>query len=105
MRDRLTGATIGISDGPESNGFGPASHFPFITADGTAVAFSTDASDFVPGDTNGSTDVIVWSPCPLGSRTDGPVSEPIRTEVEPRSGGHSFTAHDVNCNVVAARGL
>ncbi|WP_298962002.1 Hint domain-containing protein [uncultured Methylobacterium sp.] len=43
-------------DGTQSNG---GSVSPVLSPDGTKVAFSSDASNLVPGDTNGHTDVFV----------------------------------------------
>ena len=52
VRDRQTGTTRRVSVGPggvQGNGdsFGPA-----ISADGRFVAFDSDATNLVPGDTN-----------------------------------------------------
>jgi archaellum component FlaF (FlaF/FlaG flagellin family) len=59
VHDRLTGQTTRVSvasDGTEGNG---ASEFPRISADGRYVAFISDASNLVPGDTNGTGDIFV----------------------------------------------
>lgn len=55
VRDRQTGQTELISDGIPA---GPDA--PFISADGHYVAFGSDASDLVPGDTNGKWDIFVF---------------------------------------------
>lgn len=61
--DRDAGTTTRVSVGPDglqANGPSQAQKFrPSIDADCTAVAFSSDASNLVPGDTNGKTDVFV----------------------------------------------
>lgn len=60
-RDRFTGETILISadtGGVEGNA---ASYLPAISADGLTVAFESIASNLVAGDTNGVSDVFVWS--------------------------------------------
>lgn len=60
-RDRYTGETILVSAGPgsvEGNGF---SYLPAISADGLTVAFESIANNLVAGDTNGVSDVFVWS--------------------------------------------
>jgi hypothetical protein len=44
------------SDGTEGNSY---SQWPSISADGRYVAFFSFASNLVPGDTNGWTDVFV----------------------------------------------
>jgi Tol biopolymer transport system component len=57
--DRLTGVTERVSvssDGAEANGL---SSRPSISADGGYVAFDSDASNLVAGDTNGVEDIFV----------------------------------------------
>lgn len=59
VRDRVLGTTVMASVrsvGGEGNGW---SLYPTISASGTAVAFQSDATDLVPGDTNGFNDVFV----------------------------------------------
>ena len=59
VRDRLTGTTERVSvdsAGAQGNG---ASSVPSISADGRYVAFLSNASNLVTGDTNGVTDVFV----------------------------------------------
>ncbi|MBC7334918.1 MAG: PD40 domain-containing protein, partial [Clostridia bacterium] len=59
VRDRWLGTTERVSvasDGTEGNG---ASSSPAISADGRYVAFSSEASNLVAGDTNGQSDVFV----------------------------------------------
>jgi Tol biopolymer transport system component len=59
VRDRRTGKTRRVSvssPGGEGNG---GSYDPSISADGRFVAFNSDASNLVGGDTNGATDVFV----------------------------------------------
>lgn len=59
VRNRLTGETRRVSlasDGAQANG---DSWEPAISADGNWVAFSSDATNLVPGDTNGKRDVFV----------------------------------------------
>ncbi len=60
VRDRWSGTTTRVSVGPgggQANG--EASLDPVLSADGRFVAFVSDASNLVPGDTNGSLDVFV----------------------------------------------
>jgi Tol biopolymer transport system component len=60
VRDRSTGTTERVSvagDGSEPNG--GSSPFSAISGDGRYVAFGSDASNLVPGDTNAATDVFV----------------------------------------------
>src|SRR5207247_1588614 len=59
VHDRQTGTTERVSvdsAGHEGNGY---SQQPAISADGRFVAFTSDATNLVPGDTNGVTDVFV----------------------------------------------
>src|SRR5437762_3520785 len=59
VHDRQTGTTERVSVdslGNEGNG---SSANPSISADGRFVAFDSGASNLVPGDTNGGTDVFV----------------------------------------------
>jgi len=59
VRDRLAGQTIRVSvasDGTQANG---QSLLPAISGDGLSVAFLSDATNLVPGDTNGARDVFV----------------------------------------------
>jgi Tol biopolymer transport system component len=59
VHDRFTGATTRVSvasTGAQGNG---TSAQPAISEDGRYVAFSSSASNLVPGDTNGVTDVFV----------------------------------------------
>jgi hypothetical protein len=59
VHDRVTGQTTRVSvasDGTQGN---DDSEFPSISADGRYVAFESEASNLVPGDTNDSWDVFV----------------------------------------------
>lgn len=59
VRDVQTGQTVLVSataDGSSANG---DSDVPSISADGRFVAFQSDASDLVEGDTNGKTDIFI----------------------------------------------
>jgi Tol biopolymer transport system component len=59
VNDRATTVTTRISiddNGTQSSGAG---YRPSISADGRYVAFYSEASNLVPGDTNGATDVFV----------------------------------------------
>jgi Tol biopolymer transport system component len=60
LRDRQTGTTTRVSvasDGTQGN---DSSLRPAISADGRYITFWSDASNLVPGDTNGVADVFVW---------------------------------------------
>jgi Tol biopolymer transport system component len=60
VNDRTTTVTTRVSiedDGTQSNG---ASYRPSISADGRYVGYYSEASNLVPGDTNGAADVFVY---------------------------------------------
>ena len=66
IRDLQNGTTERVSvstQGKQGNGF---SSLPAIAPSGRAVAFDFDATNLVPGDTNGATDVFVRN-VPLGT--------------------------------------
>lgn len=59
VRDRVAGTTVLVSvalGGGTGNG---GSELPCISGDGLTVVFVSEASDLVPGDTNGAADVFV----------------------------------------------
>jgi Tol biopolymer transport system component len=59
VHDRDTGETARLSmafDGAQGNGL---SAYPFVSGDGRYVAFISWASNLVPGDTNGTSDIFV----------------------------------------------
>jgi Tol biopolymer transport system component len=66
VRDRLAGSTILAS--VSSGGVQANAHsvFTAMSADGHIVAFSSDASNLVPGDTNGTLDVFARELSPAG---------------------------------------
>ena len=60
LRDLKAATTVRISVGPsgaEANAFSTS---PSVSADGRFVAFQSDATNLVPGDTNGWADVFVY---------------------------------------------
>lgn len=59
VRDLLAGTTIRVSTGPGGVQANEGSSRPSLSADGRYVAFDSAASNLVPGDTNGQTDVFV----------------------------------------------
>ncbi len=61
LHDTQTGQTICISraqDGTQANG---QSRKPYISEDGTYVSFQSDATNLVPNDTNGKTDIFLYN--------------------------------------------
>jgi Tol biopolymer transport system component len=61
VHDRQTGTTTRVSLGARGTQGNEISSEPALSADGRHVAFSSDASNLVPGDTNRSSDVFVRS--------------------------------------------
>ncbi|MDP2674600.1 MAG: calcium-binding protein [Dehalococcoidia bacterium] len=59
VHDRQTGATVGVSVNLSGNMANSFSLFPAITDSGRFVAFESNATNLVTGDTNGSGDVFV----------------------------------------------
>jgi len=59
VRDVVNGATLLASVGLNGAGAGGPSHNSVMTPDGRYVAFSSDAANLAPGDTNGIADVFV----------------------------------------------
>ena len=64
VHDRQTGTTTRVSvdsNGIQGNSYSGSIGWSSISADGRYVVFSSYASNLVPNDTNGRTDVFVWS--------------------------------------------
>ena len=59
LRDRVAGTTTRVSLGTGDVVANNSCFLPSISADGTTVAFSSDADNLVSGDTNGSNDIFV----------------------------------------------
>lgn len=59
VRDRQTGTTVRVSESSTGEEGNARSLGPAISADGLVTAFSSDASNLVPGDTNSVTDIFV----------------------------------------------
>jgi archaellum component FlaF (FlaF/FlaG flagellin family) len=59
VRDRLTNTTTRVSFDSAGNQANDASDRVSISADGRFVAFTSEASNLVPGDTNGDPDIFV----------------------------------------------
>lgn len=60
VRDRYRGTTTRVSVGPGGDEAYLPSGNPSISADGRYVAYNSDATNLVPNDTNGETDVFFW---------------------------------------------
>jgi Tol biopolymer transport system component len=61
VRDRRTGTTKRVSVGPNGVQGDERSYGPALSADGRVVAFQSEATNLVAGDTNGAADVFVRS--------------------------------------------
>jgi uncharacterized repeat protein (TIGR01451 family) len=59
VRDRLAGTTVRVSESSTGEEGNARSLGPSISADGSVTAFSSDASNLVPNDTNSVTDIFV----------------------------------------------
>ena len=66
VHDRYTGTTTRVSVDSAGNQENGHSWDPAISADGRYVAFQSDASNLVPGDTNGTSDIFVHD-CQTGA--------------------------------------
>ena len=67
LRDTLSGGTYLVSTGASDLGANRGSYRPSINADGTAIAFQSDASNLIAGDFNGRSDIFVMT----GDRMSG----------------------------------
>ncbi len=59
VRDLASGSTRRVSNGPAGADPDAGAYFPRISADGRYVAYESNATNLVPGDTNATTDVFV----------------------------------------------
>jgi Tol biopolymer transport system component len=60
LRDRTMGVTTRLSVGPGGVQAAGPSRFPVVSADGAVIAFQSDATTFVSGDTNSATDIFLY---------------------------------------------
>ena len=68
LRDRIGGTTTRVSAAPGGGQADGASLYPRMSGDGRWIAFESEATNLVPGDTNGVTDVFLFD------RTSGAIS-------------------------------
>ncbi len=61
--DRVTGALLLVSAAPAGGTGNGQSRFAMPSADGRHIVFTSEASDLVPGDSNGTSDTFVHSDC------------------------------------------
>ncbi len=110
VRDRVSGSTerVSVSSGGEQGNF--ASYQPSISADGRYVAFTSTASNLVPGDSNGTNDIFVRDRGPQGpafSLTVDPTTAPsnafsigtLTLTTPAPAGGTAFTITTSNAAV------
>jgi uncharacterized repeat protein (TIGR01451 family) len=74
VHDRQTGVTERVSIDSAGDQGNQDSRWPSISADGRYVAFTSWATNLVPGDTNGAGDIFVRDRCPDGSCGSGVMS-------------------------------
>lgn len=86
LRDRATGTTTRISRNVSGLAPGGHSRFPTISADASTIAFTSYASDLVPGDTNGKADIFVFE------RASETITRASVTAGGAQSNGHSDDA-------------
>jgi Tol biopolymer transport system component len=80
VHDIQTGATARVSMDAEGNEANNTNFFPSISIDGRYIAFSSNATNFVVGDTNGATDVYVApNPPDSPSKKSKNLLGPVRT--------------------------
>jgi Tol biopolymer transport system component len=60
LRDRVGGSTTRVSIAPGGAEPDGASHDPKVSGDGRWIVFESEATNLVPGDTNGVTDVFLF---------------------------------------------
>jgi len=92
VHDRGTGQTVRVSVDSTGNQASGWSEFPVISADGRYIAFSSDASNLVPEDTNACGEYAEGGRCPdifVHDRFSepGPTTPAGRTETLPTVGG------------------
>lgn len=83
--DRLTGAVVRISETPAGTPTNHMSSQPSISADGMRIAFSSRATNLVPGDTNERIDVYL---------RDLATATTTRLSLAPNGGQYTFDASD-----------
>jgi hypothetical protein len=85
VRDLVAATTARVSVDSAGNQGNSDSDAPAISAEGRVVAFSSAASNLVPGDTNNAFDVFVHDHGP--QQPSGPPEAPVITRATPLDGG------------------
>ncbi len=86
LRDLTTGTTHLISRGFNNQPTDDNSHYPVISSDGRFIAYHSEASNLVPGDTNATNDIFLYDRAEeithrinlstTGNQSNGPSSDP-----------------------------
>jgi Tol biopolymer transport system component len=87
------------TDGPQGNG---DSYYPSISADGSYVAFISDASNLVSGDTNNVSDIFVYD---LGYGTQNPWTGTPFDDTYTYTGTANFTGNGLAGNDTIVGGI
>jgi len=87
VHDRQTGTTTRVSvDSTGTQGNGASAYHPSLSADGRFVAFLSEASNLVAGDTNGRSDIFVHD-----RQTGTTTRVSVDSAGTQGTGGHSYT--------------
>jgi hypothetical protein len=70
VHDRLTSLTNLVSVTPEGGSGDGHSRFPTLSANGSTVVFQSEATNLVPGDLNGASDLFIRAPDPTDAGSD-----------------------------------
>ena len=110
LKNLVTGQTTRVSTDSSGHEANAGSFAPVISADGTKVVFSSDASNLAPGDTNGVSDIFIKdlvtgvttriSTDASGGQANGPSGHPVLsfdgTEVAFHSDASNLAPGDTN---------
>ena len=90
LLDVPNATTVQVDRAASSNYYNRVSWFPSISADGSVIAFASEASDLVADDSNGTSDIFVYT------RSTGKIERVSRsssgTQTNGNSGGPSISA-------------
>ena len=95
VHDRQTGSTTRVSVDSTGGQGNEESYSSSLSADGRYVAFSSSASNLVPGDTNAAYDIFVHDR--LGVLLEGPTGAPSCSDGLDNDSDGNIDASDVDC--------
>jgi uncharacterized repeat protein (TIGR01451 family) len=106
VRDRFKKTTTRISVGPNGEEGNNASYFPKLSSNGRFIAFTSQASNLVDGDTNGRTDVFLYDqltgkPSRVSLGPDGVQGDGDSTYPDISSDGRFVSYYSSATNLVA----